>query len=153
MIKVLIADDQDLIRQSLQIVLNTKEGIQVTDTVGNGQEVIQSIRKNAPDVILMDIRMPKMNGVLATKEIKTRFPETKVVILTTFDDSDYILDAINYGANGYLLKDINAETLIGAVRNAAKGNTILPSRITTRREQVRTISAKSIPSCSRIHTN
>lgn len=73
--------------------------------------------------------MPNMNGVVATKEIKTRWPEIKVIILTTFDDSDYILNAINYGASGYLLKDINAESLIGAVKNAMSGDLILPSKI------------------------
>ena len=83
MIKVLIADDQELIRQSLSIVLNTKEGIEVTDTVANGQEVIASVRKNRPDVILMDIRMPKMDGVQCTKIIKGNYSEIKIIILTT----------------------------------------------------------------------
>ena len=85
MIKVLIADDQELIRQSLSIVLNTKEGIEVTDTVANGQEVIASVRKNRPDVILMDIRMPKMDGVQCTKIIKDNYSEIKIIILTTLD--------------------------------------------------------------------
>ena len=109
MIKVLIADDQELIRQSLQIVLNTKEGITVTDTVGNGQEVIQSIRKNAPDVILMDIRMPKMDGVQCTKIIKENHPEIKIIILTTFDDDEFVYNALKFGASGYLLKGVSKE--------------------------------------------
>ena len=97
MIKVLIADDQELIRQSLSIVLNTKEGIEVTDTVANGQEVIASVRKNRPDVILMDIRMPKMDGVQCTKIIKDNYSEIKIIILTTFDDDEYVYNALKWG--------------------------------------------------------
>lgn len=80
----------------------------------------------------MDIRMPVMNGVVATREIRTRHPETKVVVLTTFDDSEYILNAINNGASGYLLKDIGSAELIAAVKNAYAGDTILPSKIARR---------------------
>ena len=90
MIKVLIADDQELIRQSLQIVLNTKEDMQVTGTAADGQEVIQCIRKEVPDVILMDIRMQKMDGVQCTKIIKENYPQVKIIILTTFDDDEFV---------------------------------------------------------------
>ena len=82
-----------------------------------------------PDVALLDIRMPNMNGVVTTGEIKKRFPNVKVLILTTFDDSDYILSAINNGACGYLLKDISAPALIDAIKNAYAGDTILPAKI------------------------
>ena len=81
---------------------------------------------------MMDIRMPNMNGVVATQRIKTEFPQIKVVVLTTFDDSDYILNAINHGASGYLLKDIGASALIDAVKNAYAGDTILPAKIARR---------------------
>lgn len=94
MIKVLIADDQELIRHSLQIVLSSKQNIEVTDAVADGLEVIRSVRKNKPDVILMDIRMPKMDGVQCTKIIKENYPEIKIIILTTFDDDEYIYDAL-----------------------------------------------------------
>ena len=104
MIKVLIADDQELIRQSLQIVLNSKQDIEVSDVAANGQEVIQCIRKNKPDIILMDIRMPKMDGVQCTKIIKENYPQIKIIILTTFDDDEYVFNALKYGASGYLLK-------------------------------------------------
>jgi DNA-binding NarL/FixJ family response regulator len=80
-------------------------------------------------VVLMDIRMPNMNGVVATQRIKTDYPQAKVVMLTTFDDSDYILNAINNGASGYLLKDIGGEALIEAIKNAYDGDTILPAKI------------------------
>lgn len=84
---------------------------------------------HTPDVVLMDIRMPNMNGVAATKKIKEVLPDCKIIILTTFDDSDYILSAINNGACGYLLKDIGSTALIDAIRNAYAGDTILPSKI------------------------
>ena len=92
MIKVLIADDQELIRQSLQIVLETKEGIEVVGTAKDGREVIQMVRKEKPDVILMDIRMPEMDGVQCTKIIKDVYPQMKIIILTTFDDDEFVLD-------------------------------------------------------------
>lgn len=129
MIKVMIADDQTILAEGIKSVLETSDQIEVIALVSDGAEAIRKIAENKPDVVLLDIRMPNMNGVVATKEIKTRWPEIKVIILTTFDDSDYILNAINYGASGYLLKDINAESLIGAVKNAMSGDLILPSKI------------------------
>lgn len=129
MIKVMIADDQTILAEGIKSVLETSDQIEVIALVSDGAEAIRKIAENKPDVVLLDIRMPNMNGVVATKEIKTRWPEIKVIILTTFDDSDDILNAINYGASGYLLKDINAESLIGAVKNAMSGDLILPSKI------------------------
>ncbi len=100
MIKVLIADDQELIRQSLQIVLNSRQDMTVTDVAADGQEVIRCVRKNVPDVILMDVRMPKMDGVQCTKIIKESYPQIKIIILTTFDDDEYVYNALKYGASG-----------------------------------------------------
>lgn len=87
MIKVLIADDQELIRESLKIVLNTHEDLQVIDTVEDGFGVLDSLKRNIPDVILMDIRMPRMDGVYCTKMVKEAYPDVKIIILTTFDDN------------------------------------------------------------------
>ena len=129
MIKVMIADDQTILAEGIKSVLETSDQIQVTAIAENGADALEKIAENKPDVILLDIRMPKMNGVVTTKEIKTRWPEVKVIILTTFDDSDYILNALNYGASGYLLKDINADSLIDAVVDAMNGDLILPSKI------------------------
>lgn len=129
MIKVMIADDQTILAEGIKSVLETSDQIQVTAIAENGADALEKIAENKPDVILLDIRMPKMNGVVTTKEIKTRWPEVKVIILTTFDDSDYILNALNYGASGYLLKDINADSLIDAVVGAMNGDLILPSKI------------------------
>lgn len=132
MIKVLIADDQELIRQSLSIVLNTKEGIEVTDTVANGQEVIASVRKNRPDVILMDIRMPKMDGVQCTKIIKGNYSEIKIIILTTFDDDEYVYNALKWGASGYLLKGVSMDGLTNAIRTVYSVQAMINPDIATK---------------------
>ncbi|MDO5344461.1 MAG: response regulator transcription factor [Lachnospiraceae bacterium] len=132
MIKVLIADDQELIRQSLQIVLNTKEEITVTDAVADGQAVITSIRRQRPDVILMDVRMPKMDGVQCTKIIKDQYPDIKIIILTTFDDDEYVYNALKYGASGYLLKGISMDQLENAIRTVYSGKAMINPDIATK---------------------
>lgn len=131
-IKVLIVDDQKDLGQEIKDVLETDEGIVVVGIAYDGFEAIEKTMTLRPDIVLMDIRMPNMNGVIATQSIKNKYPDVKVVILTTFDDSDYILNAINYGASGYLLKDIGGDALINAVKNAYKGDTILPAKIARR---------------------
>jgi len=125
MIKVLVADDQELIRQSLQIVLNSKEEMNVIGVAANGQEVIQNIRKEKPDVILMDIRMPKLDGVQCTKIIKEQHPEIKIIILTTFDDDEYVYNALRFGASGYLLKGVSMEELETAIRTEYEGKAMI----------------------------
>lgn len=131
-IKVLIADDQTILAEGIKRVLETDEEIEITGIAADGAEALAKCREEKTDVVLMDVRMPNMNGVVATQRIKSEFPETKVVILTTFDDSDYILNAINHGASGYLLKDIGSSALIDAVKNAYAGDTILPAKIAKR---------------------
>ena len=121
MIKVLVADDQELIRQSLQIVLNSKEGIEVCDVATGGQEVIQCVRRQK----LMDIRMPKMDGVQCTKIIKENYPQIKIIILTTFDDDEYVYNALKYGASGYLLKGVSMDELESAVRTVYNGRAMI----------------------------
>lgn len=125
MIKVLVADDQELIRQSLQIVLNSKEEMNVIGVAANGQEVIQNVRKEKPDVILMDIRMPKLDGVQCTKIIKEQHPEIKIIILTTFDDDEYVYNALRFGASGYLLKGVSMEELETAIRTVYEGKAMI----------------------------
>lgn len=128
-IKVLITDDQKLLAEGIKSVVESDDSIKVVEIANDGMEALQKLEEYPVDVVLMDIRMPNMNGVIATKQIKSNFPSVKVLILTTFDDSDYILDAINNGASGYLLKDIGGEALIEAIKNAHAGDTILPSKI------------------------
>ncbi|NRN80152.1 response regulator transcription factor [Lactobacillus helveticus] len=115
MIKVLIADDQELIKDSIKIILDVNPKYSITDTVTNGQEALESIEKNKPDVVLMDIRMPVMDGTVCTKHIKEKYPDIKVIILTTFDDDDFIFSALKYGASGYLLKGVSPEELYKAI--------------------------------------
>ncbi len=131
-IKVLIVDDQAILADGIASVLSTCPDFEVTGIAEDGFRALEGISRNVPDVVLMDIRMPNMNGVVATQEIKRAHPEIKVLILTTFDDSDYILNAINNGASGYLLKDTSSSALIDAIKNAYAGDTILPAKIARR---------------------
>ena len=129
MIKVMLVDDQIILAEGIKSVLETSGDISVCAIAADGAEAVERAVEKRPDVVLMDIRMPNMNGVAATKRIKEVLPECRIIILTTFDDSDYILSAINNGACGYLLKDIGSTALIDAIRNAYAGDTILPSKI------------------------
>lgn len=132
MIKVMIADDQELIRQSLQIILGLEQDIEVIDAVVNGREVIRSVRKNKPDVILMDIRMPEMDGVVCTQIIKENHPEIKIIILTTFDDDEYVFNALKYGASGYLLKGTSTKELADAIRKVHHGTAMINEDIASK---------------------
>ncbi len=131
-IKVLVVDDQVELARELQNILSTDGEIEVLGTAYDGVQALAAMEKALPDVALLDIRMPNMNGVVTTRRIKEEYPSVKVLILTTFDDSDYILNAINNGASGYLLKDIGGDGLIAAVKNAYAGDTILPAKIARR---------------------
>lgn len=130
MIKILIADDQQLIRDSIKIILESNKDFSVTDTVGNGKEVLASIEKNKPDIILMDVRMPIMDGTVCTKYVKEKYPDIKVIILTTFDDDDFIFSALKYGASGYLLKGGSPADLFTSIRTVAQGGAMINPDIT-----------------------
>lgn len=132
MIRVLIADDQELIRESLKIVLSAYPDIEVVGAVGDGTEVLEVLSTAKPDVILMDIRMPKMDGVVCTKAVKAQFPNVKVIILTTFDDDDFIYSALKYGASGYLLKGTSMDELHDAVVTVNDGRAMLNPDIATK---------------------
>ena len=131
-IRVLLADDQSILADGIKSVLSSCPDIEVVGIASDGFEALTMTDGCSPDVVLMDIRMPNMNGVIATQEVKRRHPDVKVLILTTFDDSDYILNAINNGASGYLLKDTSSAALIDAIKNAYAGDTILPAKIARR---------------------
>ena len=128
----MVVDDQTALAGEIASVLDTDEGLEVVAVAADGVDALAQMKETAVDVVLLDIRMPNMNGVVATQRIKTEHPDVKVIILTTFDDSDYILNAINNGASGYLLKDIGGNALIDAVKNAYAGDTILPAKIARR---------------------
>lgn len=128
-IKVLLVDDQIILLDGIKAILETDTQINVVATAATGEDAIKAIEKCAPDVVLMDIRMPGMNGVECTRRIKERWLHIAVLMLTTFNDEEFILDALKYGACGYLLKDISGERLLQAVKDANNGDTILPSKI------------------------
>jgi len=128
-IRVLLADDQTLIRDGLRALLEAQEDIQVIAEAANGSQACELAKALHPDVVLMDIRMPEMDGVEATRLIKQELPGTVVIVLTTFEDTEYIINAMTFGASGYLLKDIGSDRLVEAVHDGLRGNIILPGRV------------------------
>ncbi len=147
-ITVLLTDDQTIIRDGLRALLEAHPDIQVVAEAKNGAEAVELSKAHRPNVVLMDIRMPQMDGVEATRLIKQHTPETAVLMLTTFDDDDSILGAMTNGASGYLLKDISGAKLADAIRDAAHGNVILPGNIAAKitkhiHRQVKPIAALS----------
>ncbi|ADU26685.1 response regulator [Ethanoligenens harbinense] len=129
MIQVLIADDQTLMRDGLKTILELEPDIAVTGLAADGEEACAICDTRKPDVVLMDIRMPVMDGVAATAAIKKRHPSIAVLVLTTFDDDESIVQALKNGAIGYLLKDIEADRLIQTVRDAAQGQFTWPAML------------------------
>lgn len=132
MIKILVADDQELIRQSLKIISDANQDMEVIGTAATGREVIRFIRHQQPDVILMDIRMPEIDGVQCTKIIKENYPDIKIIVLTTFDDDEYVFNALKYGANSYLLKGVSMKELADAIRTVAGGHAMIKPDIATK---------------------
>jgi DNA-binding NarL/FixJ family response regulator len=132
MVRVLVVDDQRLMRDGLASLLSIQAGIQVVGTAANGQEAVEQAVVLHPDVILMDVRMPAMDGVHATAQVRSQLPNCKVLMLTTFDDEEYIIDALRAGASGYLLKDIPAHDLARAVLAAYQGIYQLDSAIASK---------------------
>ncbi len=123
MIRLLLVDDQALIRNGIKAMLNLEPDLEVVGTADNGENAIEQVEALQPDVVLMDMRMPVMDGRDATRIISERFPNIKVIVLTTFDDDQYITDAMRAGAKGYLLKDMPSEELAQAIRFVHKGYT------------------------------
>jgi DNA-binding NarL/FixJ family response regulator len=124
-IRVLLVDDQALFREGLETLLSVHEDLQVVGEASNGQEALKVAANVQPDVVLMDVRMPIMDGVRATRHMKEALPQCRVIVLTTFDDDEYIFDALRAGAVGYLLKDVASAQLVEAIRAAARSESIL----------------------------
>ncbi|MEM8862041.1 MAG: response regulator transcription factor [Chloroflexota bacterium] len=120
-IKVLIVDDQAIIVDGLSVMVGARENLVVIGTAGDGYQALDMVAQHQPDVVLMDLKMPRMNGVQATKAIKEQHPNTHVVILTTYDEDDWIIDAVRAGANGYLLKDAGRDEIISAIEGTVAG--------------------------------
>ncbi|MFK7692444.1 response regulator [Paenibacillus sp. HJGM_3] len=129
MIRILIADDQTLLRDGLQTILNLEDDMEVVKVVGNGQEACEATKELQPNIVLMDIKMPVMDGIEAMKRIKRESPGTIVLILTTFAEDKFIVDSISGGADGFLLKDMPGDRIVQVVREAAQGHVMLPVAI------------------------
>lgn len=127
--KVLIVDDDALIREGLKILLELEDDIEVTGTASNGLEALEKCKVCKPDIVLMDIRMPMLDGVLGTKLIKEYCTDIEVVILTTFKDDEYIKEAMKNGASGYVLKNQSSDSIIECLRAVAKGNSVFEKEI------------------------
>lgn len=132
MIKVLIVDDQALIREGLSMMLGLYEDIQLVGEACNGKEAMEVLKEKEVDVVLMDIRMPVMDGVEGTKAIKERYPDTKIIILTTFNEDEYIFQGLKNGADGYILKDVSSEKLIDGIKTVYAGNVLLQPEVATK---------------------
>ena len=131
-VRVLIVDDDDLMRAGLRGVLASDERIELVGEADNGRQAVYRTRLLKPDVVLMDVRMPDLDGISATRELLAAFPEVKVVILTTFEQDDYIFGALSAGASGFLLKRTRPEELIAAIHTIAAGDSLLSPSVTSR---------------------
>jgi DNA-binding NarL/FixJ family response regulator len=131
-IKIMLVDDEKLVRSGLKLILETYEDIEVIATAANGEEALKACREKEPELILMDIRMPKCDGVMGTKLIKGEFPRVKILILTTFNDVEYIHEALKHGASGYLLKDSDYDLIYEGIKACLKGNIVINPEVATK---------------------
>jgi DNA-binding NarL/FixJ family response regulator len=131
-LRVVIADDQALVRAGLRLILETEEGMEVVAEAGDGEEAIAAVRRLRPDVVLMDVRMPRLDGLEAARRILAGGADCRVIMLTTFDLDEYVYAALSAGASGFLLKDGSPEHLVAAVRMVAAGDALLAPSITRR---------------------
>jgi NarL family two-component system response regulator YdfI len=128
-IRVLIADDHMVVREGLQTVLELAGDLEPVGAAADGAEAVRLVGELSPDVVLMDLRMPGVDGIAAIRQIKERYPAVEIVILTTYDDDAYIVRGLRAGARGYLLKDTGRQALFDAIRAAARGESLLPSAV------------------------
>ena len=129
MIRVLICDDQTVVREGLAAILGTDPEIEISGLASNGREALDLVQETQPDVVLMDLKMPVMNGVQTTQHLRRAYPEVNVLVLTTYADDQWVLDAVRAGAAGYLLKDTRRDALIDAIKGTVEGRTYLDPAI------------------------
>lgn len=128
-IRLLLVDDQALFREGLHVLLSVQPDFEVVGEASNGQEALRQAERLQPDIVLMDLRMPILDGVAATRQLRAILPDCRVIVLTTFDDDEYVFDGLRAGAIGYLLKDVPSEKLYEAIRTAARGESFLQPSI------------------------
>jgi DNA-binding NarL/FixJ family response regulator len=131
-VRVLLVDDDDLMRAGLAAVLSSDKTVEVVGEASDGRRALEQVHALGPDIVLMDVRMPDLDGIAATREVVGAYPDAKVVILTTFEQDDYIFGALNAGASGFLLKRTSPEELIAAIHGVAAGDSLLSPSITRR---------------------
>ncbi|KLT16573.1 LuxR family transcriptional regulator [Neobacillus vireti] len=132
MIEIIIVDDQGIVRDGLKMLLSLNEEIRVIGEAANGENLLSLLKDKVPDVILMDIRMPIMNGIEATKAVKAHYPHVKVIILTTFNEDEYIFNGLKNGADGFILKDSDLKEIIKSIKAAHEGTLMLHSQVTSK---------------------
>lgn len=129
MINVIVADDQDIVREGLKMILSLDEEINIVGEASNGKELLELMINSMPDVILMDIRMPVLDGIQATKQVKQKYPGIKIIILTTFNEDRFIFEGLKNGADGYILKDSGSKEIINSIKTVVDGGMILNPQV------------------------
>ena len=147
-IRVLLVDDQALFREALHTLLSVQPGIEVVGEAGDGEEALRMVAQHRPDVVLMDLQMPVMDGVAATRRLQAEYPASRAIMLTTFDDDEYVFEGLRAGAIGYLLKDVSAQKLVEAIQSAARGETFLQPSIAAK--VVAEVARQTTPDCAQV---
>ncbi len=152
MIRILLAEDQVMVRQGLKMMIETDEEMKVVGEANNGKEAIDLCEKHFFDVVILDVRMPVMDGIEAAKIIQSRWKQTKILILTTFDNKEYVMDALKIGVNGYILKSADTDSLIRSIRSALDGGLAVEDQVAAKvvplllnREEERTADPSLTP--------
>jgi DNA-binding NarL/FixJ family response regulator len=136
MTEIMIVDDQEMVREGLRMILSLHDEIEIVGEARNGEELLFLLANRLPEVILMDIRMPVMDGLETLKMVKETYPGVKVIILTTFNEDEYIFNGLKFGADGYILKDSNSKEIIKAINAACEGNMLLHSQVSSKISKV-----------------
>ena len=144
-IRILITDDHLIVREGLRLILETVEGVDIVGEASDGAECLRLVSELQPDVILMDLQMPRMDGITAIDRLRSEYPEIAIVILTTFNEDDLMIRGLQAGARGYLLKDTSRENLLDTIQAAARGETLLKPEILARVLSAKPVAASSQP--------